>query len=144
MKSKVALKVFNKHLENQKISLAKSDPLVCIDAMLSFYKEMRFADVNMDEDGDTLLFQYGGPYSWEPGFFDLNITRQFIRKKNGEMKQLSLSFLYPVTENALEDNRWCTCVEEIDGFRKYIMDSEAVSWIRDKKYDKYDLQYEKV
>jgi hypothetical protein len=144
MRTKDALKVFRSFLEKRGIDLANTDPVSGIDLMIAFYADVRFSDVDLDEDGDMLLFQYGGPYSWSPAYFDLNITRQFITKTQGVFYQLSLSFLYVVTENSLQDNKWCKRVEEIDSFRNYIQSSAAIAWISNRSHDDYDLPYGQV
>ena len=143
MKTKNALKEFKKRLAQSGINPEKDSPLDCIAEMISYYKEIRFMDVDTGEDGDVLLYQYGGSYCWKPGFFDLNITRQFITKK-GKLKQLSLSFFYPLSQKEIDGNLWCKCLDDVDTFWNDIKSDQAIAWIEGRCQEDYELEYSDV
>lgn len=94
-----------------------------ISFMLTFYREVRAVDCPLDEDGDSLLFQWGA-YG-EDGSFSYDITRQFIlagSESDDGMSQLSLTVYFPLTDalRALKGNRWCWSPAEVDEFEKFI------------------------
>lgn len=139
-----AKEVFTQFLDKEKVVLSEASPIVCIEKMLEFYSQIRFDGVDLDDDGDMLLFQYGGPYGWEPEFFVLDITRQFMSSEDGTISQLSLSYKYKVKSNEMKDEHWCYDLSEVEAFSKYIKTSEVINWIQKHKADKFSLEYSKI
>ena len=78
MQASEALHAFQGFLAAAGLSLDSLTPDQAVGSMVQFYREVRADDVDMDDDGDALLFQWG-VYDWGEGvFFDYNITRQLI------------------------------------------------------------------
>ena len=79
MKSKDAKKEFERHLAQRRARVAELTPAHGIDAMLSFYRDVRAADCNGSDQGDMLLYEWG-VYDWGQGpRFELGLTRQLIK-----------------------------------------------------------------
>ena len=66
MKAKKAQKEFHRHLAGRGEALATLTPERGLDAMLSFYRDVRAVDCDIAEQGDMLLYQWG-IYDWGKG-----------------------------------------------------------------------------
>jgi hypothetical protein len=119
--------------------------------MLAFYQAVRADDVDMNADGDMLLFQWG-VYDWGQGAsFTYNITRQLIfphddfqeviaqadqtEGDSGDMAifQLSLTLTYAPTDilhGITAGNRWCAHLGELTEFKDYIKGADATRLIQ--------------
>lgn len=81
-------------------------------------------------DGDMLLYQWGGPYSWD-SYFSVNLTRQFtFEDEDGEydgMEQLQMNCRYEADALNLESgNEWFDGTD-IEAFIQRVLSSDAVS-----------------
>jgi len=107
-------------------TLKEKKPDELFESICSLYASVRFKGL-IEDDGDMLLYQFG-IYDWGEGeYFELELTRQFI-KENDEVVQLrsTLSF-HPVNElRELEfDNYWCESESELEHFEQIIQGSSA-------------------
>ena len=69
---------FERFLSIRGLTIADLGAEQATDTMVAFYVERPVSGVNLDEDGDMLLFQWG-IYDWGQGeSFEYNITRQLI------------------------------------------------------------------
>ena len=98
--------------------------------MFAFYREVRAANCPLKENGDMLLFQWGGYDFGEGETYRYDITRQFIQSgSEGDdgMSQLSLTVHFTVTDKLrlLKGNRWCLSPAEADEFEQFIRTHEA-------------------
>jgi len=115
-----------------------------INALLAFYADQPADGVNMDEDGDMLLFQWGVYNFSGPPTFQINLTRQFILPDEDEPYQLSLTFHHAPSDQmkALkEGNRWCHSTADLPEFTTFIDRSAAVAAAIDSKPSKVDLTF---
>lgn len=102
--------------------------------MLDFYLSERADDVDVDADGDMLLFQWG-TYDWGDGpSFQYDLTRQFITETGDEpfgdesFWQLSLVLHFePNAETTAvgSGDRWCNGLSAVDELRRFINDVAA-------------------
>lgn len=91
--------------------------------MLAFYGEQRFDDVEINEDGDMLLYEWGICNSRQ---FSLSVTRQFIITDEDEPYQLHLRQYFPLTDALRQlngGNEWCHSPDELPVFRQSIESS---------------------
>lgn len=111
-----------------------------VDLMLGFYTSAQPVGLAPAPDADMLLYQWG-TYDWGQGrCFELDITRQFIRRVDDTslISQLSLKarYLPSATLEAVQPgNRWCQSVGQLSAFREFILTSaayRAVAFIRPK------------
>lgn len=79
MKSKKALQELEGYLRRAGHEEVPRQPRIGIQRAIAFYGEVRADDVDLESDGDMLLFQWG-THDWGNGpMFEVDITRQFIR-----------------------------------------------------------------
>lgn len=106
------------------------DAAAALTQMVAFYRDVRAENCLLDEEGDTLLCEWGmhaeGP---EPGF-QLELTRQFIEPGDEDedgMSQLSLTLHYAPSAalRALgSGTQVCGSPDELAEFEKNIHASE--------------------
>jgi len=77
---------------------------------VNFYASTSIDGCPKDADGDMLLFEWGGPYSWDD-YVSLSLTRQFsFNDENGEyerMQQLHMHCRYdPSKVTLVAGNEW--------------------------------------
>jgi hypothetical protein len=104
---------------------------VGMDAMLAFYSDVRASFVDLDGDGDMLLFQFGTYDLGRGRHFRFDLTRQ-LRWTDDEdddrIYQLHLTFLLtptPASDALGRGNRWCRSPERRDDLRAFIVASPA-------------------
>jgi len=112
------------------------DAATCVDLMTAWYELERCDEVDMSQDGDMLLFEWG-TYDWGGRSFRVSLTRQFIiASMDGDDEgfwQLCCELHYPVTEatEALgSGNQWCDSPDGLDGFRSFIAGTAADAYAR--------------
>jgi len=107
--------------------LGTPDVARLIQAMLGYYRDQRVDGVELDGDGDMLLFQWG-TYDWGEGeFFDFEIVRQLIDPEEYEIFQLMLTMKFESTDTLKklgDGNEWCEHPEGLDDFERFIQDSQ--------------------
>ena len=148
VRSADALLAFERLLASRGLSPQDLDAVSAVDAMLHFYLETRFADVEANDDSDMLLFQWGTFDSGSSFYYDT--TRQLITMGSCDddaMSHLSLVLHFDADRDALDirpSNRWCRrpvedSPEELrwpngDGgvstFREFIRHSPATEYVR--------------
>src|SRR5678815_803153 len=87
---------FEGHLRGLDLTLASVRPAEGLDAMFSFYRDVRADGCRLESDGDMLLFQWG-TYDWGKGqHFELDITRQLVPGpgEDEDIWQLQLTFRF--------------------------------------------------
>ncbi len=128
---------------------SKLTPHAGATAMLAFFTEVAAEGVDLENDGDMLLFQWG-IYDWGSGeHFSLDITRQFSVPcgEDHEISQLSLTFKYPpeISLRALgEGNRWCYEQGEAESFASFVQGTPAYKAVAERKDGSVDLGYSNV
>lgn len=106
-----------------------TDLLSCLDKFISFYETTYIEGCDKDKEDDMLLFQWGGPYSWDKNY-SINLTRQFcFNDEDGEyigMKHLQMNCKYdPELVNIEGGNFWFDG-GNINTFRELVFNSEIV------------------
>jgi hypothetical protein len=82
-----------------------------------------------ETNGDMLLFQWGGPYSWDE-HFSINLTRQFsFVDADGEydgMQQLQMDCRYRAGDISIEEGNQWLWRDEVRPFLQYVLDAPCV------------------
>lgn len=106
------------------------------DAMISWYLVERADDVDLDDGGDMLLFQWG-TRDWGGRSFEYDITRQLTlpEEEDGDvaMWHLSLTLHYPPDAPMValgSGSQWCMAPAEAPGFRELIERADATRLAR--------------
>jgi hypothetical protein len=121
--------------------------------MTDFYRDARADKCNLEEDGDMLLFQWGGGQ----GSFECDITRQFIvSQSEGEdedeeddsaMSQLSFTFNFapsPQFGGIKSGNHWCYSPEALADLEAFINSSDVFRVAQGMRPAKVTLDYGEV
>lgn len=111
---------FHRYLDSHRSTLDNLDATTAIAAMTKFYTDHRVTDVDLDGDGDMLLFQWGIHGGGQQEFL-YDITRQVISDHGGDddIRQLSLTLHYPSTptsRNIGNGSLWCPHPEQAPSF----------------------------
>jgi len=93
---------------------------------VTFYASSSIEGCPKDADGDMLLFEWGGPYPWDPQV-SLSLTRQFsFSDDHGEyerMQQLHMHCRYDASQVSLvAGNEWLHG-QEVDAFLQYVLNA---------------------
>lgn len=122
-------------------------PRVGIQRMAAFYREVRADDVDLESDGDMLLFQWG-TYDWGHGpMFEVDITRQLIRGtgEDSDIWQLHLTYRFPPSETLRTigmGDRWCARPSDIMSFEQFMVAHPAVVSVGSRDDGETLLDYE--
>lgn len=99
--------------------------------MLAFYGEVRADGVDLTNDGDMVLYQWG-VYSGggRADRFEWDLTRQFIvgEGDDEDIWQLSLTFFFaatPALAAVAAGNHWCPSPDKRSELRAFILSSPA-------------------
>ena len=121
-------------LRYQGLEIERIDGTSAVEAMTQFYLDRRADDVDLDHDGDMLLFQWG-TYDWGRGpSFQYNIARQFITSSGDDedFLQLSITTHFDATDTALRLGRgdqWCRRPEDVTDFLAVVKDHPASAYV---------------
>lgn len=123
---------FAHFLAGRGLALDALSASTAVAAMIGFYRDVRADDVDLTEDGDMLLFQWG-IYSWTdaPETFQYDITRQLIAAggdDDDDFGQLSLVVHFEPTPPMLDlrsGHEWCRRPDDLPGFEQFIATAEA-------------------
>ena len=133
---------FERFLEARGLTLDELDAEQATRGMVDFYIERPADDVDVDEDGDMLLFQWGSY-----GSFQYNITRQLITQDEDdedEIWQLSLTLHYPEDDDARglgSGERWCYSPDDLDEFVPFIEGATATAFARSRSPERVELEF---
>lgn len=150
-------RAFEELLAAREIDIRLLDAASAVEAMLDFYLDVRADDVNVHEDGDMLLFQWG----IDSGSFQYDITRQFISGAGCDddaFRQLSLTLHYDAdarAEGIGTGNRWCRRPQSADSdtvrpafgdigveaFRDYIAASPATAYAGERPPRRVEISF---
>lgn len=100
---------------------------------VNFYASTSIEGCAKDSDGDMLLFEWGGPYSWDD-CVSLSLTRQFsLNDEDGEyerMQQLHMHCRYDASEVALvAGNEWLHG-QDTDAFLQYVLNAPCTVTVK--------------
>ena len=147
MKRKNALKEFERYLKRAGDEHMPRMPLDGAKRMLSFYKDVRAADVDLEADGDMLLFQWG-TYDWGDGeLFELDIARQLMGAtgEDDDIWQLHLVYRFAPSGplRAIgQGDRWCARPNEADAFELFLTGHPAFVAVGSRNDGQVQLDYE--
>jgi hypothetical protein len=147
MKSTEALNEFERFLHRAGDVQVPRTPGAGVQRMAAFYKDLRADDVDLESDGDMLLFQWG-TYDWGNGpMFEVDVTRQLIRGtgEDDDIWQLHLAYRFPPAESlrALgKGDRWCARPGDIPSFERFMMTHAAVAAVGSRDDGQVRLDYE--
>ena len=147
MKSLQSESVFRKRLDKPVGSISLRQAIA---AMFDFYAEQRAEDVNIDHDGDMLLYSWGKYRCFGLDTFFVDITRQFIiADDNGEDDdepyQLGLTLHFPPTDALRQlksGDKWCESPDELAAFRQFVESSAPFKAVSDTIPSRVDLRFE--
>jgi len=117
-------------LNELKIRIPDGTSLVdALERFISFFASTDIEGCDKENDGDMLLFQWGGPYSWD-SYYSINLTRQYsFEDDDGEylgMQQLGMDCKYdPESINIESGNLWYDG-KDINEFNRMVLNSEIV------------------
>lgn len=124
---------FHRYLDSHGSTLGNLDVATAIAVMTKFYTDHRVTDVDLDSDGDMLLFQWGiHGGDQQESLYD--ITRQVITDDGDDdnIRQLSLTLRYPLTPNSrtIENgNLWCPHPEQAPSFLSLVAHHPATTHV---------------
>jgi hypothetical protein len=100
---------------------------------VNFYASSSIEGCPKDSDGDMLLFEWGGPYSWDDCVC-LSLTRQFsFSDENGEyerMQQLHMHCRYDASQVTLvAGNEWLNG-QDTDAFLQYVLNAPCTQTVK--------------
>jgi len=132
------------------LDMSSLDPRAGIGAAVDFYRVVR-SDGCIPDNGDGLLFQWG-TYDWGAGgFFEIDLTRQFISavlEDDDALSQLHLTWRYAPTvvlpSGRESGNRWCFSVNELPEFTAYLEDHTVLVAVVSLRPAEISLQYDYV
>ncbi|WP_328399888.1 hypothetical protein [Nocardia sp. NBC_00403] len=124
---------FLRYLGSNGRTLDNLDAATAIGSMTMFYAHHRVTDVDIDNDGDMLFFQWG-TYGSEQQEFVYDITRQVITGSGDDdsIRQLSLTLHYPTTATSHSlgnGSRWCPHPEQTETFLALIAHHPATTHV---------------
>lgn len=147
MKATKALKEFEQYLRRAGDARVPRVTRAGIERMIAFYREVRVDDVDLEADGDMLLFQWG-TYDWGSGSgFEVDISRQLIRGagEDDDIWQLRLTYrftpLEPLRSNG-KGNRWCARPDDVAPFAEFIMAHPAITAVGSRNDGQVHIEYE--
>jgi hypothetical protein len=105
-----------------------------IEIFIRFFSVSQVEGCPKEADGDMLLFQWGGPYSWD-SHVSINLTRQFsFVDEDGEhagMQQLQMNCRYQVGQLSVgKGNTWLHG-DDVEAFLHGVLQSSSVIAARD-------------
>jgi len=110
---------------------------------INYFQTTEVDSISVDEDSDMLLFQWGGPYSWDE-LFSVNLTRQIVyHDANGncqKMQQLKMNCRYSADKVQIESGNFWLKNNNLKEFKKNIFDSEVFIKVQNLKMESIDLE----
>lgn len=143
MKTQSALSELEKRLGGA----PPTTPAAGFQAMLEFYESVRAEDVDIDSDGDMLLFQWGTYDLGSGRRFQVDLTRQLMLDggEDGDIWQLHLTYSAPPTSDTAalgSGNTWCASPGELPAFRTHVLSHGAVAELTKRSDAAVELRFE--
>ena len=147
MKLKHALEEFQEYLAGSGDKGVPRTPRAGVERMMAFYRDIRADDVDLESDGDMLLFQWG-TYDWGGGeLFEIDITRQLIAEggEDEDIWQLHLTYRFSPSQalRALgKGNSWCPRPDETPSLQRFVGSHPAMAAVGSRDDGQVGLDYE--
>ena len=97
---------------------------------IDHYAATEVEGCDKNADGDMLLFQWGGPYDWDPAC-SINLTRQFSHlDADGEydgMEQLSMDCRFDPARVSMESGSQWLEGGDVEAFKSMVLQSAVVA-----------------
>ena len=147
MLSTDALDVLQERLRAAQLSLETLPVHEGVAAMASFYRDERADDVDLEDDGDMLLVQWGPQViRGQTSSFVVDVTRQFMSpEQDGEVVQLSLRFSFPLDaglEEIASDNQWFETPDDVDEVEALVRSREVFEVVARRTDARVTLTFE--
>lgn len=147
MKTQLAREEFEAYVARRGPNGVLQRPADGLAHLLSFYREVRAEEVDLEADGDMLLYQWGSSGKGASAYFEIDLTRQLIGHggEDDQIWQLHLTYRFAATE-ALRGlgngDRWCALPEELPAFEAFVMSHPALQALgsRDDGEPRIDFQ----
>lgn len=147
MKLKEALETFQEYLRRGGDQELPRTPRAGIERMTAFYRDVRADDVDLESDGDMLLFQWG-THDWGSGeMFEVDITRQLIagRGEDEDIWQLHLTYRFPPSADLRAigtGNSWCPRPDDTPSLQRFIDSHPPMTAVGSREDGQPSLDYE--
>jgi hypothetical protein len=114
---------------------------------VNFYAATSIEGCPKEADGDMLLFEWGGPYSWDESV-SVSLTRQFsFNDEDGEydhMQQLHMRCRYDASEVTLvAGNEWLHG-QDTDSFLEYVLRAASTETVKNLSMRSIDFDMHDV
>jgi len=114
---------------------------------VKFYDLSSIEGCPKDSDGDMLLFEWGGPYSWDD-YVSLSLTRQFsLNDEDGEyerMQQLHMHCRYDARQVSLvAGNEWLHG-QDTDAFLQSVLNAPCTRAVKNLNMLSLDFDIHEV
>ena len=151
MRPDTAKSEFESFVAQQGSKIAELRPSRGLHLMIEFYRQVRAEGVlELEEDGDTLLYEWG-TFDWGNGnYFQVGMTRQFVDaalEGDDAISQLRLIFRFPPTEDLIRlkhGDRWCDQPKWLSEFETYVWGSEVQDALSTAMPEAVDLVYTRI
>lgn len=147
MNAREARTQFEKYVAASGVAEPLATPEKAFTVMFRFYGDCRADDVDIDADGDMLLFQWG-MHDWGEGpRFEVDLTRQLIATdgEDDDIWQLHLTYRFAPTEDLRQlgsGHRWCTKPELIEEFQDTVLNHPTYRRVASRSDGTLELDYE--
>ena len=131
----------------QRLGESPLTPQAAVEQMVTFYRDVRADDCDVDQDGSDMLLVQWGTYDWGDGdHFSFNVTRQFITGpgEDEDIWQLGLTFRYPPEPSLVSlgaGNRWCHRPADLGKFKQFIEQNPAFHAVKARRDASVEIQF---
>jgi len=145
MKAADADEAFLEELGSSGLELEELTATTALDAMVSFYRERRFEDVSLDDDGDMLVCEWG--FSADEDELVVAFVRQLKSTgEDGELKQLRLSLVFELTDGTADTKpghtEWCFHPDDADDLRGSVREEPWFEELDDSEATDVSLDFD--
>lgn len=147
MRPRQAKAALNRFAKANGINIKKSSPEQGFRQMFEFFKAVKLAGFERDDDGDMLLFQWGTYERDGRLVFLIDLTRQFYEVKLGEYvgtSQLAIAYYFEATPSSDligHGDRWLSGGDDVDEFVEFVMKSEAFLLAGEREVEKVEFGF---
>ena len=147
MNIETTLNGFEEYLLRCGHSGAPKAPNAGFESLLGFYRDIRVGDVDLDADGDMLLFQWS-IYDWGQGpHFEVGLVRQLIGVvgEDEDIWQLQLTYRFTPSDalrGMASGNRWCALPGDLPTFEDFIFQHTVLEAVGAREDGEVEIVFE--